>query len=162
MRLKRYINFLNESNGEGKTFPVKFMNNEDRKILQEFLNLLKTEDWDDLPSFLKMTNGGVKDAIALAIFDAERGPYAKVLKKYYIDNEFVNMLYLIEIVQMQNSQWEDGKMDSEELVEEIWEDLRSYLLDEGLIDFGTNYVTFLSDEEEAALPSKKTIHKYDL
>jgi mRNA-degrading endonuclease HigB of HigAB toxin-antitoxin module len=168
MKLKRHINFLNESNGEGKTFPVKFMNNEERKILQKMIDILKTEEWEQLPEDLKRTNGDVNDAIANFIYNVAmggRGEYGKVAKTFYINVEdTVDKLFIKEIFNFSINDWEDGKADSEDLVEETKEELIGYLLDsdDEIMNPNTKEIYLLSEEEEAALPSMKTVDKYDL
>ena len=162
MKLNRYIDFINEK--KEQPILLKYMNNKDRKSLQEFWDIINSvyEDGFVLPSYLEKYNDDKTEKIA--IFISSPIGYIDLLKRYYVEG-YSDFKTLYELTQINVNKWNNHDMDSDTLIEETISDLRSVIADgtedNKLMDHnGKIYI--LSDEEEKTIPSIKTIGKYNL
>lgn len=163
MKIKRFENFINENNNN--FFHCEYMNNTERKLLQKFIDILYTDNWDDLPTSLKRTNGSYEDAIVMFLFDIDNTEFKDIFNKYYLNNYDyndgkVNEELLINYINWMYSDWNDGLLTSEDILEDLVLHFKNTLLENGMTS--KNKIIFLSDVDDLAIPSKKTINKFKL
>jgi len=156
MKLKRYTNFLNES--QDKKILLKFMNNEDRRSILDLYNMLIKDKDESLPDYLNRFEGDVFDKIASYIYNPFK--HKDLLSKYIYEEG--NTFTLLDLIQEQSMDWDDRNITSEEFIEEATYNLRGELIDAGVMNGQLDSVYILTPEEEAALPSNITIQKYNL
>ena len=161
--LKKYIDFINEKKVE--PILVKYMPNKDRKLLQEYCDIINSEFDDDfnLPSYLDRYK---KDkAEKIAIFISYPHGYTDLLKHYYVEG-YSDFRTLYELTQINVDMWNNDDMETGLLIEETISDLRSVLAngeDDNMIMDHNGKIYILSDaEEKYGLPSIKSIDKYNL
>jgi len=155
MKLKKYIDFINEN--KDSNIDAKYINNKDRNFLVDFLEIINAKCIYDLPEDLKKNGGHLSDKKASYILSqVDNEVFSKYIFNVWPDKKET----IYENISGKVNDFNNRNMTSENMVENVMITIDNMLTNNNIMHNGK--IIMLTDEEEKALPSIKTIDKYSL